>query len=187
VLRIYYEHHLHISPPIEEVERCIKEDERLYPYSKFYALKTKKGQIFGTINVCLWNGEEKLAIEEEYNLDIKQLIKNRGLNPPEIWHIGRFAIDRQLINQNEVLKAQQGFYFKLLLTCALVHICTNPNNLMIAECDTKLQRALMAIDIFCEKLSEGHFVLGSQALPVINTGAGLSVFLQRHRHLLNYL
>ncbi len=186
VLRIYYQHHQNIPPPVKEVENCIKEDERLYPYTHFYAIKTKDGQIFGTINVCLWNGEAKLAIEQEYNLDIKQLIKERGLNPPEIWHIGRFAIDRTIINRSETLKSKHSFYFQLLLVCALVHICTKPNNLMIAECDVKLQKALMAVGIFCEKLSEGHFVLGSQALPVINTGEGLQTFFDKYKYLLNY-
>ncbi len=57
VLRIYYEHHLNIQAPIEEVEACIKEDKRLYKYSYFYALKTEEGKTFGTVNASLWNGK----------------------------------------------------------------------------------------------------------------------------------
>lgn len=56
VLRIYYRHHLHVSAPIEEVEACIKEDLTFFASTHFYELKTKEGEIFGTINVRLWDG-----------------------------------------------------------------------------------------------------------------------------------
>ncbi len=187
VLCIYYGHHQNISPPVKEVEDCIKEDEHLYPCSHFYALKTKEGQIFGTINVCLWNGEEKLAIEREYNLDIKQLIKERGLTPPEIWHIGRFAIDRNIIKQNETLKTSQAVFFKLLMTLVFAHICRFPSNVVIVECDKKLYKTGKLLGIFSEQLSDERFVLGSQALPIIDTGAGLQFFFDRHKHLISHI
>jgi hypothetical protein len=187
VLRIYYEHHLNVPAPIDEVEMCIKEDELLYPHTHFYALKTKEGNFFGAINACLWDGIEELAIEREYNLNLKQLIKARGLNPSEIWHVGRFAIDRKLINQNQILRKSQGFYFKLLMTYAFAHVCTHSDNLMIAECDKKLQGTLVKLGIVSEELSKGHFVLGSEALPILNTGAGLRPFVEKHKHLLNYV
>jgi len=187
VLRIYYEHHLQIPAPIEEVETCIKEDEYRYERTHFYAVKTKSGEIFGAVNASLWDGKNKLTIEQEYNLDIKQFLKTRGLNPPQIWHTGRFAIDRKIINQNQTLRVMQGFYFKLLLTCAFSHVCTNPENVMIAECDEKLQKALVALGIYSEELSKGNFVLGSMALPILNTGAGLQSFFEKHKHLLGYV
>jgi hypothetical protein len=187
VLRIYYEHHLQVPPPIDEVEACIKEDKHLFKHSHFYALKTKEGEIFGTVNACLWNGEDELAIEREYNLDIKQLLKMRGLNPPQVWHIGRFAIDRQFINQNEKLKRFHVFYFKLLLTCAFSHVCIHPDNLAIAECDKKLQKTLVGLGVFSEELSKGHFVLGSEALPILNTGVGVQPFFDKHKHLISHV
>jgi len=187
VLRIYYEHHMHVSAPMDEVEACIKEDERLYPYTHFYAVKTKDGKTFGTINACLWNGKESLAIEREYNLDLKQLIKARGLTPPQIWHMGRFAIDRPIINQYETLRDTQGLFFKLLMAHAFAHVSAHPDNLMIAECDRKLQNTLVKLGVFSEELSEGHFVLGSEALPILNTGAGLQSFVEKHKHLLSYV
>jgi len=187
VLRIYYKHHMNIPAPIEEIEACIKEDQRLYPYTHFYAVKTKDGNIFGTINACCWNGNEKLAIEREYNLDIKQLIKARGLNPPQVWHIGRFAIDRKFISQTQALRALQGLFFKLLITSAFSHICTHPDNLAIAECDTKLQRTLVKLGIVSEELSKGRIVLGSEALPILNTGEGVRAFVEKHKHLLSHV
>ncbi len=57
---------------------------------------------------------------------------------------------------------------------------------MIAECDRKLQKAFFALDIFCEELSSGHFVLGSEALPILNTGAGLHKFVEKYRHLFKH-
>ena len=187
VLRIYYEHHLQTPAPIEEVEACIEEDQRLCSHTHFYALKTKDGNIFGTINACLWDGKEKLAIEREYDLDLKRLIETRGLNPPEVWHMGRFAIDSKIINQNEALRATQGLFFRLLMTLAFAHVSRLPDNLMIAECDKKLQNILIKLGIFSEELSEEHFVLGSQALPILNTGAGLHLFVEKHKHLLNHV
>jgi hypothetical protein len=187
VLRIYYEHHLQTPAPIEEVEACIKEELQLYPDTHFYALKTKDGNIFGTINACLWDGKEKLAIEREYDLDLKQLIETRGLNPPQVWHIGRFAIDRKFINENQSLRALQGLYFKLLIVHAFAHISTHPDNLAIAECDRKLQSILVRLGISSEELGSERFVLGSQALPILNTGAGVRAFVDKHKHLLSYV
>lgn len=187
VLRINYEHHLNVNPPAEEIEAYIKEDERLHKCTHSYALKTKAGQIFGTINACLWDGKAEMAIERIYNISISQLIEARNSTPPEVWHIGRFAIDRKIIEQNESLRAKQGFFFKLLMTQAFAHICTNPDNLMIVECDKKLWKTGKLFGIFSESLSDGLFVLGSETLPVIDTGAGLRPFYRKHKHLLGHV
>ncbi len=187
VLRIYYEHHLQIPAPIAEVEACIKEDRRLAPHSHFYALKTKEGKIFGTINACLWNGKDELAIEREYAINVNELIKTQGLNPHQVWHIGRFAIDRKIINQHKALRVSQGLYFRLLMTCAFAHICTHPENLMVVESDEKLYKTGKLLGIFTQPLGESHFILGSNALPVMDTGAGLLPFFNKHKHLLRYV
>jgi len=187
VLRIYYEHHLHTPAPIDEVNACIKEDLALFPNGHFYTLKTKEGEIFGTIGVSLWDGKAKLAIEQEYDLDITHEIKTRGLNPPQVWNIRRFATDRQMIKQRSELRPFHALYFKLLLTCVFHHICAYPNNAMVAECDCKLQRTLISLGISSEELSKPHFVLGSQAVPIFNTGAGLQEFYDNHKHLLNHV
>jgi len=187
VLRVNYEHHLQTVAPIEEIEACCKEDEYSYEDKHFYALKTKDGQIFGTIKAWLWNGKDKLAMEEEYGLDIKQIIKARGLNPPQIWYTGRIAIDRKLINQSPELRALKVFYFKLLLTCFFAHVCTHPENVTVSSIDKKMHKAFIKLGIVCEELGEGHFTMGSEALPVINTGAGLQPFFEKHKHLLNYV
>ena len=184
VLRIYYEHHLHVPAPIEEVEACIKEDEERYSLTHFYALKTKNGQTFGTINVSKWNGKDEFAIDKEYGLNAKELIKTRGLTPPEIWHIGRFATDRQIINSNRELRLLQVLYFKLLLTCVFHHICAYPDNVMFAECDIKLQKTLNTLGIFSEELAEPQMILGSETVPIFNNGAGLQQFYDNHKYLI---
>ncbi|MDR2906431.1 MAG: hypothetical protein LBU91_00360 [Bacteroidales bacterium] len=54
VVQINYEHHLQTSAPAEEIEAYIKKDEHIFDENAhFYALKTKNGQIFGTINAHL--------------------------------------------------------------------------------------------------------------------------------------
>jgi hypothetical protein len=186
VLRINYQHHLGTLPPDEEIEAYVKEDERLHKHSYSYALKTTCGKFFGTINVCLWDGEEELAIEREYKLSVKKLVNSLNVKPYQIWHIGRFAVDRKEVSQNDTLKAYQGLYFKLLLTCAFTHICADPSNVMIAECDRKLHEIVKRLNIFSESLSEGQIILGSEALPIINTGAGLQPFYDKHKHLIRY-
>jgi len=186
VFSVYYEHHWQSEPPIEEVEACIKEDLARYSYTHFYALKTKDGRIFGTINASLWQDTYTLAFEREYNINISELIKTRGLNPPQVWHVGRFAIDRKFINQNEKLKAKQGLFFKLLMTCAFAHVCTHPDNLMIVESEVKLWRIGKLLGISCEALGESRMVLGSESFPAIDTGAGLQPFVDKHKYLLKY-
>jgi len=187
VVQINYGHHLQTSAPIEEIEACIKEDEYCCQDKHFYALKTKCGKIFGTINAWLWNGKDELAMEQEYNLDVKQIIKAKGLNPPQIWYTGRIAIDRKLIAQSQELRALKVFYFKLLLTCLFNHVCTNPENVTIASIDTKMHKAFIKLGICCEELGDGHFTMGSEAIPVLNTGAGVQPFFEKHKHLLNYV
>ena len=186
VFGVYYEHHWQSSPPIEEVVACIREDETRFPHTHFYTLRTKQGKIFGAINASLWQGTYQLAFEREYNLSIRELIKTRNLNPPQVWHVGRFAIDRKFINQHETLKATQGLFFKLLMTCAFTHVCTHPNNLMIVESEVKLWRIGKLLGISCETLAEARMVLGSESFPAIDTGAGLQSFVDKHKHLLCY-
>jgi len=186
VFDVYYEHHWQSQPPKEEVDACIKEDLARFPYTHYYALKTKEGQIFGTINTALWQGTYELAFEREYNLNIRELIKTRELNPPQVWHVGRFAIDRKFINQNESLKATQGLFFKLLMTCAFMPVCADPNNLMIAESEVQLWKIGKRLGIFSETLSESRMVLGSESFPVLDTGSGLQPFVDNHKHLLSY-
>jgi len=187
VLRVNYEHHLQTQVPLDEIEMRIKEDERHFSDTHFYVLKTVCGQIFGTINACLWNGKDELAFEREYNLNLKTLINTLGLNPPQIWHIGRFAIDRKFVNQNETLGTFQKIYFKLLMTSVLVHVCTHSDNLMIAECDRKLQKILVKLGIVSQELSNGHMIMGSETLPILNTGAGVRPFVEKHKQLLSYV
>jgi hypothetical protein len=184
VLRVNYEHHLQTSPPIEEVEACVKKDKDSFSLTHCYAMKTKNGQTFGTINVSKWNGRDEFDIDKEFNLNVKELIKTRGLTPPEIWHIGRFATDRKIINSNRELRLLQAFYFQLLLTCVFHHICAFPDNVMFAECDIKLQKTLNTLGIFSEELAEPHIILGSETVPIFNTGAGLQQFYDNHKHLI---
>jgi hypothetical protein len=120
------------------------------------------------------------------NLNIKELIKKLGLNPPQVWHVGRLAIDRQIINENPALRATQGIFFKKLITHAFAHICTHPDNLAIAECDRKLHSTLVRMGIASKELSAGHIIWGSEALPILNTGTGVQAFVEKHKHLLYY-
>ena len=187
VIRIFYEHHMQIPPPIDEVEACVKEDARVFnENAHFYALKTKNGRIFGTINAYLWDRKSELEMEREYNISINEEVEKRELNPPQIWYSGRLAIDRKLINENEELKAKQVLFFRMLITCAFLHVCTHPENLLVAEFDSKLQKTFIKLGVDSIPLSEEKFVLGSDALPILNTGAGLQLFVDRHKHLLNY-
>ena len=187
VIRIFYEHHMQILPPIEEVETCIKEDADIFDNAHFYALKTKNGQIFGTINAYLWDRTSRLVMEQEYNININEEVEKRKLNPPQIWYSGRLAIDRKLINESEELKTKQMFFFRLLITCAFLHVCTHPENLLVSEFDSKLQKTFVKLGVNSEPLSEEKFVLGSDALPILNTGAGLQAFVDRHKHLISYV
>jgi|GEM_PF-2034241 len=187
VFGVFYEHHWQSQPPVEEVEACIKEDLARYPNTHFYTLKTKDKRIFGSITACLWNGEPKLTLEREYNLNIRELIKARGLNPPQMWHLGRIAIDRNIINQDQMLKKTQGMFFKLLMTCAFSHVCTDPNNIMIAESEVQLWKVAKLLGISSEILGEARLSLGTESFPVIDTGAGLQPFVNKHKHLLNYV
>lgn len=186
VVRINYEHHLQILPPTAEIEACVKKDEENFPFSHFYALKTKDGKIFGTINASLWDEQKVSAFERDFKVNITQILKTKK-SPPQIWHIGRFAIDRKAIKQNKTLLAKQVFYFKLLPTCAFAHVCTDPNNLLIIDTDPKIFEISKRFGVFYKQLGEAQFVMGSNVLPAINTGTGLMPFFEKHKHLLNYV
>jgi len=187
VLRVNYEHHLKTTAPIEEVETNIEKDQYNSQDKCFYVLKTKDGKIFGTIMAWLWDGNGTLDLEKDYDLDVKHLIKTRGLNPPQIWYTGRIAVDRTIVNQSEELKAQQGLYFKLLLTVCFAHICTHPENAMVSEFDYRMHKTYVKLGIVSEELAETRFTLGSEAVPILNTGAGLQPFVDKYKHLLNYV
>lgn len=49
---------------------------------------------------------------------------------------------------------------------------------MIIKCDEKLRETVKKLDIYLEALSTKRFILGSQIVPIINTGVGLLPFYE---------
>jgi hypothetical protein len=81
----------------------------------------------------------------------------------------------------------QVMFFQLLTTCTFSLVTTHPENIFISESDSKLQKTFFKLGVCTEPLSEEKFCLGSNALPVLITGAGLKPFVDKHKHLLNHL
>ena len=68
---------------------------------------------------------------------------------------------------------------------AMIPIYENRNDVLLAECDNKLLRAMKLMGIQAQKLGEGISYLGSETTPIYIRHDGLSDFFQKNRGLLH--
>jgi len=110
-----------------------------------------------------------------FSLRLKDIIDT---NAYHIWHIGRFAIRKDIRKSGFIL-------FKTLMAHAIYDVCAIKNSIAIAECDAKLLKTLRVLGIEAIPITNSIHYLGSETVPVILTYQGLKNFLNAHSHLLS--
>jgi hypothetical protein len=139
--------------------------------------------MIGVIRAIKWNRKDRLPIEYDFNLDLNNLILGLNLQPKQVWHIGRFAIDNEAVCSDNILKSKRITILKLLLLCAFSHVMENTDNVAIAECDSKLFDKLRLFNIHSHVIGEPKNYLGSLTVPIINTAHGVREFVESNKEL----
>ncbi|TCP24756.1 hypothetical protein EV195_105187 [Tenacibaculum skagerrakense] len=172
-----YKHHSNGSLPItyyESIEALYNEEINYLDNSQVFISRNVYGDILGTIRVLKWNYKDELPLEKIFGINPLDVIGNTVLK--SVWHIGRFAIKKDVRNIN---------LFKKLMVQAIAPICKSKNSVAFAECDSKLLRIMTAMGIKATVIGESINYLGSETIPVCFTYEGLIDFYNKNKKLLN--
>ncbi|NJK93784.1 MAG: hypothetical protein HC905_01605 [Bacteroidales bacterium] len=190
VVKVNYECYKYTAKTGEEIsdiEEIFKYDCAHFDHAFFYALKSSKGQLIATIKVTRWNESIVFPLVSNFGIDIPKFLSGLTFKPKEIWHLGRLAIDHQKISCDPVLSKYRTSILKIMLIAAFNHICTDNDNIMLAECDNRLNEKIKLMGIHSIPIGESIQYLGSETTPIYNTGNGLSHFLKSYGYVWNFM
>ena len=137
----------------EDVKSIYREEMKYYNNSEVYVAKDYLGFILGSIRVLKWNYMDLLPLQKIFGINPIDAMKNAN----EIFHIGRFAIKKEVRNIK---------LLKQLMVYAIAPVCQHKENVAFAECDSKLLRTLNLMGIKTTVLGESVNYLGSETIPV---------------------
>lgn len=167
VLKVYYYHHLRQDDyPKNELLKMIQEDVDSLSNSSYYVAYDNEKQIVGTIKTQKWNQIISLSIEKDFGVNLKKLIQRLPCKPKGIYHIGRFAIDQNLIRGNSGLMRNRLTILKSLMYCALFPVFEKKSNIFLCECDDKLLSKLKFLGIYPRVIGSPKVHLGSKTIPI---------------------
>lgn len=172
-----FKHHSNNNLPknyMEDVNSIYKEELRFYDNSEVFVTKDNTGSISGAIRVLKWNFIDVLPIQKIF--DINPLLAIHKPNVNDIYHIGRFAVNKEVCDIN---------LFKKLLTCVAKLVCNDSDNIAFAECDRKLLRILNLLGVKTITVGESVNYLGSETIPIAMTYDGIIGFYNRNKHLVD--
>lgn len=157
-----------------DVDSIFKEESNFYKNSQIFVSKDSLGLIQGSIRVLRWNFIDKLPIEKMFG--INPLLTPGGTSAEGIYHIGRFAIKKDVRDIN---------LFKKLMVCAIAPICNHESNIAFAEIDSKLLRILSLLGMKTKVIGKSINYLGSETIPISMDYYGLIGFYNANKSLLS--
>jgi hypothetical protein len=160
--------------PREEIADVYLEELQYVPFSRIFAARDTENRIIGTVRVMRWDGRIELPMQKIFGKPVSDEALALAGNET-VWHIGRFAVARTVTRLS---------LSKQLLVCALAPVFAASGGIMLAECDTKLFRALSAAGLRINPLGEPVHCLGSETIPVYATRQGVEDFYNREFALL---
>ncbi len=172
-----FKHHTNHAAPEEytkDVKSIYNEEVSFYNNSKIYVAKDYIGSIIGSIRVLQWNYMDLLPIQKIFGINPLLTIENLESN--NIYHIGRFAIKKD-VRDIKLLKQ--------LMVYALAPVCQHKGNVAFAECDSKLLRILTLMGIKATILGESVDYLGSETIPIAMSYDGLIGFYNKNKGLVS--
>jgi len=149
-----------------------EEEIKYVQNSQIFVCKNDSGNITGSIRVLKWNYIDRLPIQTLFG--INPFLTLQGAPLHEIWHIGRFAINKNIKDSS---------LFKKLMVCAIAPILTHKDNIAFAECDKKLLRVMSLLGIKAKVVGKSIQYLGSETVPVSFSYEGLIGFYENNKHL----
>jgi hypothetical protein len=172
-----FKHHLNNNLPKDykrDISSIYDEEISYFNDSEIYVVKDFKGNILGSIRVLKWNYLAVLPLEKIFG--IPPLLVTKKFNANNIYHIGRFAIKKEVRDIN---------LFKQLMVCAIAPVCKHKENIAFAECDSKLLRILTLLGIKTTVIGESINYLGSETIPISMNYSGLINFYTKNKRLVS--
>lgn len=166
-----YEHHSDESYPSgyqREINIICQEELNYFENSKIYLAKDPTGLLVGSIRVLKWNGFDLLPLQKLFDINIEYPIGY------PVWHIGRFAIRKDVRDLN---------LLKKLMICSIHPLCQNRKSIVYAECDKKLLRTLRTLGIEIIPIGKPINYLGSDTIPIKISYSGIIDFYSKYKHL----
>jgi len=157
----------------KNIQSIYKEELKYFKDSRTFVAKNHFGTILGSIRVLKWNYIDNLPLQNIFG--INPLLISNDASIKDIWHIGRFAIKKEVRDIN---------LFKQLLVCAIYPMCKHEKSIAFAECDSKLLRILTLLGIKATVLGESVNYLGSETIPICMPYDGFINFYNENRSLI---
>jgi hypothetical protein len=184
VISVNYKHHLnqHFYPH-NEFKKIYQEDIKALGDSVFYAIYDDKDEIFASVKCQKWNHVAVLAIEKDFNVDLRYFIHGLGFQPREVFHIGRFVIDQDKIRKSKSLRQNRLHILKLLMYFAMLPVYSNKSNIFFCECDEKLFTKLNFLGLFPQIIGEPIEYMGSKTIPIYCDYNGIKNFFNQNKNI----
>ena len=158
---------------VKDTQEVYDEELMYFKDSEIFVAKDFSGNIQGSIRVIKWDYQAKLPIQKIFNID-PLCILNNSERASSIWHIGRFATNRNIKDRT---------LFRRLMVCAIAPICEQKYGVAFAECDSKLLRIMNLLGIKTEIIGDSVNYLGSETIPVSMSYDGLKDFYYANKYL----
>ena len=181
VFQIYAHHYFkkyNWQPNPQELVEMHAKDQKHFGQSVYFGYKNQAEEFLGTIKATIKANGLSFPIEYEFGVNIQDIIRNKGLQVNEIWHLGRLAIDSNKI-RTQKLPITSKQILRLLLINSLSVINRKPNSLMIAESDTHIYDVFHSLGINMQKVGACQECIGSPTYPVIVTGEDINAWLEQ--------
>ena len=157
-----------------EVNSVYDEELTYFGSSNIFVGKECQGSIHGSIRVMKWNYVDPLPLQKIFGINPFSCVDTSKIF--EIFHIGRFAIKKELPSLQ---------LFKQLVLCAIAPVCEHKKNVAFAECDRKLLRVLSMLGIKIVILGKSLNYLGSETIPILLKYEGLVEFYRQNLALIS--
>lgn len=157
-----------------DVKSIFNQEVKYFDNSEIFVAKDYIGFMVGSIRVLKWNYTDILPIQKIFGINPLMTIKNS--TPNNIYHIGRFAIKKD-VRDIKLLKQ--------LMMHAISPVCEHEDNIAFAECDRKLLRTLTLMGIKATVLGESVNYLGSETIPISLSYEGLIGFYNKNKDLIS--
>lgn len=178
----YKSHQKTYSSCQDEINAVFEQEQNLYFKSKLYAIKDQNCNYLGSIRLSKWSEDITLPITEKFGINLKKLFISKNINPEEVWHVGRLAVNREPLRETGYSLNQRSEILKVLMTQALTPICKKEGNVLLAECDERFLKMAPNFDLTnFELVGKPLHYLGSPAIPVMNTVPNLLPFLEKNK------
>ncbi|MDD6541515.1 MAG: hypothetical protein PUF32_04335 [Prevotella sp.] len=157
---------------ILEMERYLYDDK-----SRIFIARTLQGKMIGCIRSFHWDKIKELPIEKIYGINPLRVIHSE--NKYSYWHIGRFAISKDVDISTLTL-------FKRLMVLAVKPIVDDRFSYMIAEIDSRLLKVMTLLGFKTRQIGKSINYLASETVPVYSSKRGINGFYSRYGNLCNF-